>query len=145
MLRGIPNIISPDLLCALAKLGHGDEVVIADGNFPADTMAEKGTVIYAAGHGVPEILRAILSLLPLDTYTEKPVALMKLVEGDTCKTPEIWGTYERILAEFEPEHHEIEFMDRFDFYERAKKASLIIATSETAIYANILIKKGVVL
>lgn len=144
MLKGIPTILSPELLCALAKLGHGDELVIADGNFPAYTMAEKGTVIDASGHGVPELLDAILTLVPLDTYTEKPVALMEVLAGDTCGTPEIWSKYKEILAAREPDHHEIEFMDRFDFYDRAKKAALIISTGETAIYANVLIKKGVV-
>ena len=144
MLKGISPIISPDLLKALAEMGHGDELVIADGNFPCHSVGKDAIVIRADGHGVPEILDAILELIPLDTYTEKPVALMEVVKGDTCGTPEIWGTYEDILQKHEPAHHDIDYTERFAFYERAKNAYLIIATGEKAIYANILLKKGVV-
>lgn len=144
MLKGIPNIISPDLLKALSQMGHGDELVIADGNFPSHSVGKNAIVIRADGHGVPEILDAILQLIPLDTYTEKPVALMEVVSGDTCGTPTIWNEYEEILDRHEPAHHDIEYTERFAFYERAKDAYLIIATGEKAIYANILLKKGVV-
>ena len=144
MLKGIPPILSPELLCALDQMGHGDELVIADGNFPSHSVGKNSIVIRADGHGVPEILDAILTLMPLDTYTEKPVGLMQVVSGDTCGRPEIWDTYEEILSKHEPEHHDIEFIERFDFYERAKDAYLIIATGEGAIYANVLLKKGVV-
>lgn len=144
MLKGIPNIISPDLLKALSQMGHGDELVIADGNFPCHSVGKNAIVIRADGHGVPEILDAILQLIPLDTYTEKPVALMEVVPGDTCGTPTIWKEYEEILDRHEPAHHDIEYTERFAFYERAKDAYLIIATGEKAIYANILLKKGVV-
>mgnify|MGYP002509645942 FL=1 len=144
MLKGIPNIISPDLLKALSQMGHGDELVIADGNFPSHSVGKNAIVIRADGHGVPEILDAILQLIPLDTYTEKPVALMEVVPGDTCGTPTIWKEYEEILGRHEPAHHDIEYTERFAFYERAKDAYLIIATGEKAIYANILLKKGVV-
>ena len=144
MLKGISPIISPDLLKALAEMGHGDELVIADGNFPCHSVGKDAIVIRADGHGVPEILDAILELIPLDTYTDKPVALMEVVKGDTCGTPEIWQTYEDILTKHEPAHHDIDFTERFAFYERAKGAYLIIATGEKAIYANILLKKGVV-
>lgn len=144
MLKGIPNIISPDLLKALSQMGHSDELVIADGNFPCHSVGKNAIVIRADGHGVPEILDAILQLIPLDTYTEKPVALMEVVPGDTCGTPTIWNEYEEILDRHEPAHHNIEYTERFAFYERAKDAYLIIATGEKAIYANILLKKGVV-
>lgn len=144
MLKGISPIISPELLKALAQMGHSDELVIADGNFPCHSVGKNAIVIRADGHGVPEILDAVLSLIPLDTYVEKPVALMAVCECDTCGTPEIWKTYEEILSKHEPEHHEIEYTERFAFYERAKDAYLIIATGEKAIYANILLKKGVV-
>jgi len=144
MLKGISPILSPDLLKALAEMGHGDELVIADGNFPCHSVGENAVVIRADGHGVPEVLEAILQLVPLDTYTEQPVALMEVVPGDTCGTPAIWDTYERILNTYEPTHHAIAHTERFAFYERAKHAYLIIATGETAIYANILLKKGVV-
>lgn len=144
MLKGISPVISPELLKALAEMGHGDELVIADGNFPCHSVGKNSVVIRADGHGVPEILDAVLKLIPLDTYTEKPVALMEVVKGDTCSTPEIWKIYEELLAKHEPSHHDIEYTERFAFYERAKNAYLIIATGEKAIYANILLKKGVV-
>lgn len=144
MLKGISPVISPELLKALAQMGHGDELIIADGNFPCHSVGKNSIVIRADGHGVPEMLDAILKLIPLDTYTEKPVALMEVVKGDTCGTPEIWQTYEEILSKHEPDHHETQFIERFAFYERAKDAYLIIATGEKAIYANILLKKGVV-
>ena len=144
MLKGIPPIISPELLKALAEMGHGDRLVIADGNFPAESMGKNSIVIRADGHGVPEILDAVLSLIPLDSYVEKPVALMEVVPGDTCGTPEIWKTYQALLKKHEPEHCDIEMTERFAFYEKAKTAYLIIATGETAIYANVMLQKGVV-
>ena len=144
MLKGISPLISPELLKALCEMGHGDELVIADGNFPCHSVGTHSVVIRADGHGVPELLDAILKLIPLDPYVEKPVALMEVVPGDTCPTPEIWATYEKILRHHEPENCRIDMTERFAFYERAKNAYLIIATGETAIYANILLKKGVV-
>ena len=144
MLKGIPPIISPELLKALAEMGHGDRLVIADGNFPAESVGKNAIVIRADGHGVPEILDAVLRLIPLDSYVDKPVALMEVVPGDTCGTPEIWNTYKKILNKHEPDNCEIEMTERFSFYEEAKKAYLIIATGETAIYANVMLQKGVV-
>lgn len=143
MLKGIPDVLSPELLCALSQMGHGDELVIADGNFPCHSVGKNSIVIRADGHGVPEILDAVLQLLPLDTYSEKPVGLMSVVEGDDAETP-IWDKYNELLEKYEPEHHDIEYIERFAFYERAKGAYLIIATGEQALYANILLKKGVV-
>ena len=144
MLKGIPKAVSPAMLKALCEMGHGDEIVIADGNFPCESVGRDAVVIRADGHGVPEILDAVLQLIPLDTYTEQPVALMEVVKGDDCPTPAIWSEYERLLNKHEPSHHAVEYMERFAFYERAKKAYMIIATGEEAIYANILLKKGVV-
>ena len=144
MLKGISPLISPELLKALCEMGHGDELVIADGNFPCESVGKNSVVIRADGHGTAEILDAVLQISPLDTYSEKPVALMEVVKGDTCPTPTIWKTYDEILNKYEPEHHDIEMTERFAFYERAKNAYLIIATGETAIYANVLLKKGVV-
>lgn len=144
MLKGIPSILSPELLCALSQMGHGDELVIADGNFPCHSVGKNSIVIRADGHVVPEILDAILQVFPLDTYTEKPVGLMEVVKGDNVETP-IWDEYKKILNNREPSHNDIEYIERFAFYERAKGAYLIIATSEQALYANILLKKGVVL
>ena len=145
MLKNIPAILSPELLKVLCEMGHGDELVIADGNFPAESVGKNAIVIRADGHGVPELLDAILRLMPLDQYTDKPVGLMEVVPGDPCGTPVIWNRFYRILEDREPDHSGIEMIERFAFYERAKKAYLIIATGETAQYANVLLKKGVVL
>ena len=142
MLKHIPAILTPDLLKVLMEMGHGDEIVIEDGNFPGAAIAKR--LIRLDGHGVPEVLRAVLHFLPLDSYTPKPVGLMEVVPGDPV-VPAIWETYRSILSEEEPEHSEIEYIERFAFYERAKNAYAVIATGETAIYANILLKKGVVL
>ena len=144
MLKNIPSILSPELLKVLMEMGHSDEIVIGDGNFPAETMGKNAIVVRADGHSVPELLDAILSLMPLDQYVEKPVALMEVTPGDPV-VPTIWDTYKEILHKHDPEHCEIEMTERFAFYERAKKAYCIVATGETAIYANILLKKGVVL
>ena len=141
MLKGIPSILSPELLKILMEMGHGDEIVIADGNFPSANYAQR--LVRFDGHGVPEILEAVMQLFPLDTYTPEPVALMAVVPGDDVK-PTIWDDYRRIITAAEPENCNIQFMERFDFYERAKKAYAVVASGETAIYANILLKKGVV-
>lgn len=144
MLKGIPSIISPELLKVLCEMGHSDTIVIADGNFPAETMGKDAIVIRADGHGVPELLEAILKVFPLDTYVENPVSLMQVMPGDNAKTP-IWDVYKKIVSDAD-DRGEKAFaeVERFEFYERAKKAYAIIATGETAIYANIMLQKGVV-
>jgi L-fucose mutarotase len=141
MLKGIPSILSPELLKILMEMGHADELVIGDGNFPAASMAQR--LVRCDGHGVPELLDAILGLFPLDTFVDRPVALMEVVPGDTT-VPKIWKTYEQIVAKHAGLDTEIDFVERFAFYERAKKAYCIIATGEAALYANVILKKGVV-
>jgi L-fucose mutarotase len=141
MLKNIPSILSPELLKVLMEMGHGDELVIADGNFPAASIAQR--LIRADGHGVPPILEAVLKLFPLDIYVKKPVALMQLVPGDTVKTP-IWEEYRRIVKASGEKFDDFENVERFAFYERARKAYAVVATSESALYANIILKKGVV-
>ena len=96
MLKGVPAILSPQLLKVLCEMGHGDEIVIADGNFPAESMGKDAVVIRADGHGVPEILDAVLKMIPLDQYTENPAALMEVVPGDDC-VPVIWEQYRALL------------------------------------------------
>lgn len=145
MLKGIPRCLSPALLKALCEMGHGDELVIADGNFPSESVGRNAVVIRADGHGAAEILDAVLSLMPLDAYVDCPAALMAVMPGDPTPTPPIWETYRTVLKKWEPEHGGVEEMERFAFYERAKRAYLVIATGETEIYANILLKKGVVM
>ena len=141
MLKHIPNILSPDLLKILMEMGHGDEIVIADGNFPAASVAQK--LIRLDGHNVPDVLKAILKFFPLDTYVEKPVGLMAVVPGDNIK-PTIWKEYRKIIKDSKEPFTEFESIERFEFYERAKKAYAIVSTSESALYANIILKKGVV-
>jgi L-fucose mutarotase len=141
MLKGIPSIISPELIKVLMEMGHADEIVIADGNFPSSACALRN-LIRCDGHNVPEILEAILKFFPLDTYVDAPIALMAVVPGDEVK-PVIWDEYRKIINKYEPGTN-IEFIERFAFYERAKKAYAVVATSEGALYANIILKKGVV-
>ena len=143
MLKGIPAVLSPELLKVLAEMGHGDEIVLADGNFPAESMGKDGEVLRADGHTVPELLNAVLQLIPLDQYVSQPAALMEVVPGDDVQ-PTIWEEYRVLLAKHGEDPQAVEKMERFAFYERAKKAYAIVATGETAIYANILLKKGVV-
>ena len=142
MLKGIPSIMTPDLLKILMEMGHGDTIVIGDGNFPAATIAKDSHLVRLDGHGVPEILDAILKLFPLDPYVEAPVSLMEVVPGDNVETP-IWDEYAKIVEKHEP-GTKIGHIERFKFYDEAKKAYAVIATGETALYANIILQKGVV-
>ena len=141
MLKGIPPIISPELLKILMEMGHGDEIVIGDGNFPAASNANR--LVRADGHGIPELLAAILRLMPLDPYVEKPVTLMQVVKGDDYD-PVIWEEYRAIIDKYVVHKIDLGYIDRFSFYERASKAYAIIATGEESLYANIILKKGVV-
>ena len=143
MLKNIPPILSPQLLKVLMEMGHGDEIVLADGNFPSQSVGKNAVVVRADGHNIPELLDAILTLMPLDAYVENPVALMQVTPGDTI-VPTIWDTYAEIINRHEPQNNGIEQIERFAFYDRAKQAYAIVATGETAIYGNILLKKGVV-
>jgi L-fucose mutarotase len=140
MLKTIPSILSPHLLKVLMEMGHGDEIVIADGNFPSASVAQR--LVRSDGHMVPQLLDAILRFFPLDPYVKLPVALMAVVPGDTYK-PVIWDTYRSVIAKHE-KISDFEYVERFAFYERSKKAYAVIATGETALYANIILKKGVV-
>lgn len=140
MLKGIAPVLSPELLKILMEMGHGDEIVIGDGNFPAASVAQR--LVRLDGHGVPEILDAILSLMPLDTYVDCPVGLMEVGGGDDF-VPEIWSSFRAIVDRREGDRAFAQ-IERFAFYERARKAYAVVATGETAIYANIILKKGVV-
>ena len=143
MLKNIPKLVSPQLLKVLCEMGHGDEIVLADGNFPAESMGKDAIVVRADGHGVAELLDAVLALVPLDQYAEQPAALMEVVPGDPC-VPVIWDEYKALLDAHGEDSQRIQMLERFAFYERAKKAYSVVATGETARYANILLKKGVV-
>lgn len=144
MLKGIPPVLSPELLRVLCEMGHSDRLVIGDGNFPAESMGQDAIVIRCDGHGVPELLDAILKVFPLDTYVDQPVKLMEVMPGDPAETP-IWDTYKEIVAKYDDRGEKaVGNIERFAFYEEAKKVYCIIATSETALYANIMLQKGVV-
>jgi L-fucose mutarotase len=146
MLKGIPKILSPELLKVLCEMGHSDRIVIADGNFPAASMGKDGIVIRMDGHGVPEILDAVLQVFPLDSYVEKPVNLMELMSNDVgrIETP-IWDVYKDIVAKHDERGADaVGCIERFAFYEEAKTAYAIIATGESAVYANVMLQKGVV-
>jgi L-fucose mutarotase len=141
MLIGVSNLISPELLKVLMEMGHGDEIVIADGNFPAASHAQR--LVRADGHAVPDLLDAILRLFPLDTYVDKPVALMQVVPGDQTETP-IWNTFADIIQNRSKLSEPFEYVERFEFYERSKRAYAILSTGESALYANLILKKGVI-
>ena len=144
MLKGIPKILSPELLKVLCEMGHSDRLVISDGNFPAESMGKNAIVLRCDGHGVQEILDAILQVFPLDTYVEHPVNLIEVMPGDNVETP-IWDTYKEIVAKYDDRGaNAIGNIERFAFYEESKTAYAIIATSEKALYANIMLQKGVV-
>ena len=152
MLKGIPYQISPELLKVLDEMGHTDELVIADGNFPGSTMGTR--VIRADGMGVPELLDAILQLFPLDTYPnskgeeDPPCTLMALEPGDVGKvaTP-IWDEYKKIVAKYDERGDKaFQEINKWKFYDQTReKAKVVVQTTETAIYANIILRKGVVI
>ncbi len=139
MLRGIDPILSPDLLHALRTMGHGDEIVIADANFPASSL--KVPVIRCDGVGGEPLLRAVLAHLPLDTFVEAAAFRMTVVD-DPDVMPEICRSYLRAVEEVAGSF-EVKALDRFEFYERAQSASYIVASGERAFYGNIILKKGV--
>ncbi|XP_038045826.1 fucose mutarotase-like [Patiria miniata] len=147
VLKGIPRILSPELLLALAQMGHGDEIVLADANFPSSGVCRAGPrEIRADGHGIPELLEAVLQLFPLDAFVPAPAMLMDLVpehKKEKLPTP-VWDKYQTLLDAAEGKHVNIEKIERFAFYERAKKAFAVVATGEEALYGNLILKKGVI-
>jgi len=144
MLKGIPKILSPELLKVLCEMGHSDRLVIADGNFPAESVGKNAIVVRCDGHGVPEILEAILKVFPLDSYVEHPVNLMEVMPGDPVETP-IWDTYKEIVKKYDERGESvIGTIERFAFYREAREAYAIVVTGESALYANVMLQKGVV-
>ncbi len=137
MLKGINPMLSPEMLKILSEMGHGDEIIISDGGFPAANLARN--LVRADGVGCVAMLDAVLSVFPLDQYDDQNFILMETTGGD--QPPAIWEEYAQVLAKHEPAAH-IEHIERFAYYERAKKAYAVIATGEMAPYGNILLKKG---
>jgi L-fucose mutarotase len=142
MLKGLDPVLSPDLLHVLAAMGHGDEVVVADGNFPAARVAQR--LIRLDGVDAPRALRAILSVLPLDTFTPRPAAVMAVV-GDPGAVPEPVREFQALVDAAAGRALPLEALERFAFYERARGAFAVVATGERRPYGNILLVKGVVL
>lgn len=141
MLKGISPLLPPELLKILAEMGHGDEIVLGDANFPAATCGKR--VVRCDGIGVTDLLDAILALLPLDTFVPAPVALMEVVPGSDVTEPPIWKEISAIVEKHEP-GTKIEFNERFAYYDRSKQAFAVVQTGETALYANVILKKGVI-
>ena len=142
MLKGVNKLVSPELIKTLCEMGHGDEIVIADANFPSENFGKR--VIRADGIGCAAMLDAVLSLIPLDTYSDPNFVLMQLMDCDVGKIdPVIWKEYAAVAAKHD-KNVKTGNIDRFEFYKRAQNAYAVIATGEEAVYANILLKKGVI-
>lgn len=140
MLNGISPLLSPELLNALYRMGHGDEILLADAHYPGDTLGRQ--VIRADGLRIPDLLGAILPLFPLDTYVEAPLAMMAPVPGDDLD-PDVEKAYRAAIMVADVDNKtRIERVERFVFYERSKSCYAIVMTGETAKYGNILLKKG---
>ncbi len=140
MLIGISPLISPDLLAVLDRMGHGDEIVLADAHFPGETFGKR--VLRADGLRIADLLDAVLPLVALDTYVESPLIMMCAVPGDQVD-PATEACYRQAVDRHWPDTPPIQRIDRFDFYERAKQAFAVVMTGETAKYGDIILKKGV--
>ena len=140
MLKNISPLLSPELLAILCRMGHGDEIVLADAHFPGETMNQR--VIRADGLPVDGLLDAILPLFELDQYVPAPLAMMAAVQGDALD-PAVEERYLVPIRRHCPDGPAIERMERFAFYQRARDAFAVVMTGETAKYGNIILKKGV--
>jgi L-fucose mutarotase len=140
VLKNIPPILSPGLFYHMMCMGHGDELVLADGDFPVETFSHR--TINAYGHEISALLDAILQFFPLDPFVEIPVAIMAPVEHD-AEEPQNWKKYRSIIANHDDRFKDFEYVERFDFYERAKKSYLVVASTEPD--GNLILKKGVVM
>ena len=140
MLKGISPLISPELMKTLMEMGHGDEIVFADGNFPAAANAKH--LIRYDGHNVTELLAAVMQHFPLERSTDRSAAVMATAANDA--KPPIWDSYYEIIKKYEEDVQGFEYVERFAFYARARQAYAIVATSEKALRANLILVKGVV-
>ena len=140
MLKGIPHILSPDLLHALQAMGHGDEITIVDGNYPGESAGPR--LIRADGHSGTELLEAILTVMPLDDFVPDPAIVMQVV-GDAGQRPPVVVEYEKIVTRFEPAV-KLSSLERFAFYKRANAGYAMVQTGEQRLYGNIILKKGVI-
>ena len=140
MLKGISPLLSPELLALLCRMGHGDELVLADAHFPGDTMGQR--VLRADGLKVADLIDAILPVYELDSYVEAPLVMMAAVPGDQLD-PQVEKSYRAAVDRHAPKTPPIARLERFAFYARAKQAFAVVMTGETAKYGNIILKKGV--
>ena len=140
MLKGISALLGPDLLAALTRMGHGDEIVLADAHFPGEKYNDY--VLRADGVRIADLLDAILPLFVLDDYVDSPLIMMAAEPRDTLD-PEVEKTYRVPIDKHAPGTPPIARIGRFDFYERTKEAFAVVMTGETAKYGNIILKKGV--
>lgn len=140
MLKGISPLIGPELLETLARMGHGDEIVLADAHFPGETMGRR--VVRADGLRIPDLLDAILPLFELDAYADDPLVMMAAVPGDALD-PAVEASYRAAIDRHAPDAPPIARIERFAFYERARAAYAVVMTGETAKYGNLILKKGV--
>jgi L-fucose mutarotase len=146
MLKNIDPVLTPELLHVLAAMGHGDEVAVVDANFPADSVARRtghGRVVPLSGVSMPEAVRAILSLLPLDEFVDTPVRRMA-VDNAPDELPEAQREVQAVIDEAAGRHWPTGGMARFDFYEAARNCYAVVLTGERRYYANVLIKKGAI-
>lgn len=141
MLRGISPVIGPELLAVLHRMGHGDEIVLADAHFPGESCGK--LVLRADGVRVAKLLSGILPLIFLDSYVDHPVTMMDAVSGDKLDVIVI-KSYRREIDKHCPNTAEIEFLERYEFYERARRAFAVVMTGETAKYGNVILRKGVI-
>jgi L-fucose mutarotase len=140
MLVGISPLVGPDLLATLYRMGHGDELVLADAHFPTDTVGAR--VLRADGLRIPDLLDGILPLIALDAHVPDPIVMMAAVEGDHLD-PQVHNRYREVIERHHPRAAATVLIARFDFYDRARRAYAVVATGETATYGNIILKKGV--
>lgn len=140
MLIGISPLLSPDLLAILYRMGHGDDIVLADAHFPGESLNK--SIIRADGLQISDLLNAILPLFALDSYVEKPVMMMAPVPGDILD-PDVEASYLKVIRKHWPETPPIGRIERFAFYDRSKAAFTVVMTGDTAKYGNIILKKGV--
>ena len=140
MLKGISPLISPQLLEVMARMGHGDELVLADAHFPGESLGKR--VIRADGLRIADLLEAILPLFELDSYVPHPVIMMEPVAGDQLD-PKVEMSYKQSILLTNPDLPPIKRLDRYTFYERARNAFAVVMTGETAKYGNVILIKGV--
>ena len=140
MLKGISPLVGPELLSVLCRMGHGDEIVLADAHFPGESLGPR--VVRADGLKIAELLDGILPLFELDAYIESPAFMMAAVEGDTLDLA-VEAAYRAVIDRQAPGTPPITRLERFAFYERAAKAFAVVMTGDTAKYGNLLLKKGV--